>query len=130
MTGESAIPALDGLVELELGQLRETFEDDNESISAILSLFADQCPSDIARITTANGAGDHKVLRESLHRLKGTASGVGAQRLYRITQALEREAYGRLLSPAEMDALSRESDAVVACVRTHLAPQEPETAAG
>ncbi len=122
--------SLDGLPALDLATLRESFEDDDEAIDGILRMFADQVPDDVERIRRASSAGERQTVREALHRLKGTAAGVGATRLFRLSEAIEHVALQQLPALALVGTLSGEADAAVAAVRDRLSRTgEPAPAA-
>jgi two-component system sensor histidine kinase/response regulator len=105
---------------LDQSRLLEQFGDEPEIIAELRDLFLEDLPQQIARMRQAVATGDSDTLARAAHSLKGASGTFGAERVYRVTQALEQLARDGKLDEAVLglDLLQEELDKAVAVVST------------
>jgi len=74
-------------------------------VRQLLTLFEDQLPSILDNLYAALRAGDHRVVHQEAHLLRGSAANLSAERLREIAVVLERRAADRALTPAEAEPI-------------------------
>ncbi|MGH7727215.1 MAG: Hpt domain-containing protein [Vulcanimicrobiaceae bacterium] len=102
--------------------LEEAFEDDRAAIAEVLAEGAAHAQRVLADIRAAATAGDLHALQRALHALKGTAAGIGAERLRALAESVEsRVRAGELPEPEALAALAAAgSDLEAAVARFEL----------
>ncbi len=114
---DTAISAVDAAA---LAALKE----DGSLLRELRDLFAVEAPEQVAKLLAAQRKGDGEAMAQAAHRLKGTATTFGAQKMQRMCMELETLARGGALrgSESKIQALSAECQRVKAALDQALEP--------
>lgn len=106
---EADVPVLDQ------SRLLDQFGDEPEVIAELRDLFLDDFPQQLERIRGGIASGDTDLIARAAHSLKGASGTFGAERVYRVAQAIERLAREGQLDGVSMglDLLGEELGKVV-----------------
>jgi len=110
---------------LDQSRLLEQFGDEPEVIAELRDLFLEDLPQQIASMRLGVASGDCDGVARACHSLKGASGTFGAERVFRVTQALEQLAREGKLEEVTLglDLLQEELEKVVAVIHS-LKPGE------
>jgi len=110
----------------------ELMGDDQDLLTELAALFAEDCPRRLAELREAVARGESKAVERVAHTLKGTASNFGAQAT--VTAALRLEEMGRSRNLTEGESafatLETEVERLIVSLQALVARHSPETSGG
>ena len=101
-----------------LAEIRALNGPDDDVLAEVLRLFLADVPQQLSTLRAALGARDGEAIRQVAHRLKGTASGIGARQMAAVCGAVEAAARQGALDRAAQSAATLDDE--IAGVRDAL----------
>jgi signal transduction histidine kinase/DNA-binding response OmpR family regulator len=108
---EAGGEAIDGDIRKRLAQLEE--ETENAFVKELVGIFLEETPENSRTLKVAVETGDAKLVEQTAHKLKGASANLGANKLSRLFERLERmgregavSASGSLFSEIDSELLS------------------------
>ncbi len=106
--------------DVNFGPLLELLDGDAAVLQEVVGLYLESLPGERRQLREALDAGDTTGARAAVHGIKGSAAGMGGQRVQQLAAALELECAGTLPAGTRFEELQQAMDALEGRLREAL----------